>query len=201
MSIVALKKKSGAVYYKGHSHGRNGENGFSINGSHRTLGYIGKDKKISNVVTPFRGALPMGFNGRALTSYVVNKHAEARASQSTFVNPSVVTSRQKMNKDDWCCADIVRTQSGIELGSQDLYITRKAAANDCVKQSNKPFRVINNFTCKSRLDCENNFSKDVNPVDSSIRTLGVQQKCALVKVDPSKLFITNGSSMMKHGGC
>ena len=201
MSIVTLKKKSGAVYYKGHSHGRNGQNGFSINGSHRTIGYVGQDKKMSNVVTPFRGALPMGFNGKSLTSYIVMKHPESRASQSTFVNPSVVSSKQKMNHDDWCCADIVRTQSGIDLGSQDLYVTRKAAAHDCVKQSNKPFRIINNLTCKSRLDCKNNFAKDVNPIDSSIRTLGVQQKCALLEVDPSKLFITTGTSRIKHGGC
>ena len=106
-----------------------------------------------------------------------------------------------MNQDDWCCADIVRTQSGIDLGSQDLYIARKAAAHDCVKQANKPFRIINNLTGKSRLDCKNNFSKDVNPIDSSIRTLGVQQKWALVKVDQSKLFITTGTSRIKHGGC
>ena len=192
MSIVTLKKKTGATYYKGHSHGRNGETGFSINGSHRTLGYIGQDKKMSNVVTPFRGALPMGFNGKALSSYVIMKHPDARASQSKFVNPSVVSSKEKMNRYMWCCADIVRTQTGIDLGSEDLYIAKKAAANICVVQSNKSLRTAVDMSGKSRLDCKNNYSKDINPVDSSIRTLGVQQQCALTKIDISKLLVTKG---------
>ena len=201
MSIVALKRKTKAHYYKGHSHGHNGENGFSINGSHRTIGYIGQDKKMSNVVTPFRGVLPMGFNGNALTSYIIQKHPETLASQSNFVNPSVVSSKQKINQDMWCCKDIVRTQSGIELGSQDLYISRKAAAHNCVVKENKPTHAIACKNKKDRLDCDNNYSKDVNPIDSSIRTLDIKQKCALAEVIPSKLFITNGTSKIKHVGC
>lgn len=200
MSIATLKRKSGALYYKGHSHGHNGETGFSINGSHRTLGYIGKDKKMSNVITPFRGVLPMGFNGKALTSYIVQKHPDARASQSKFVNPSVLTSKEKINKDRWCCSDIVRTQSGVELGSQDGYVTRKAAAHICVLPTNKPAHYPN-LLCKTRLDCMNNYTKDVIPVDSSMRTLAVKQQCALATIDPSKLFITNGTSRIKHTKC
>jgi hypothetical protein len=192
MSIVALKRKTNAVYSKTHSHGRNGESGFSINGSHRALGYIGKDKLMSNVITPFRGALPMGLDGSAQTSYVVQKTFDVRASQSKFVNPSVNSSRAHLNMMRWCCQNIVRTQSGIDLGSQDLYIARKSAANVCVVTSHKPKLV--GHACKglsNRLDCANNYTKDVNPVDSSIRTLALKTECALSEVDTSKLFISN----------
>lgn len=199
MSLIALKRKTGTAYSKRHSHGHNGETGFSINGSHRTLGYIGKDKKNSNVITPFKGALPMGFDGKALSSYIVYKHVDGKASQSKFVNPSVVHSRERMNHYMWCCKDIVRSQSGIDMGSQDLYISKKSAANDCMKRANKPPPSVN--ISSNRLDCANNYTKEATPVDSSLRTLAVQKQCALTVMHPSKLFITTGTSNVKHGGC
>lgn len=202
MSIVALKRKTNAVYSKTHSHGRNGETGFSINGSHRALGYIGKDKLMSNVITPFRGTLPMGLDGSAQTSFVVQKTFDVRAGQSKFVNPSVNSSRAHINMMRWCCQNIVRTQSGIDLGSQDLYIARKSAANVCVINTHKPKLI--GHACKglsNRLDCANNYTKDVNPVDSSIRTHALKTECALLDVDPSKLFISTDTSRIKHVSC
>jgi hypothetical protein len=206
MSIATLKRKTTAVYSKVHSHGRDGPDGFSIYGSRRGLGYIGKDQKISATMTPFRGTLPMGLNGtRGYIAYTVGAGTDIQAHQFQTVKPSVVSSREQMNRMRWCCTDIVRTQSGIEGGSEDLYITKKAAANDCVLPADKPDRVFNPkcpFKKDRRLDCVNNYNKHVTPVDSSIRTLGVKKQCALMATDPSKLFITHGgTSRIKHFGC
>lgn len=204
MSIATLKRKTNSQYAKVHSHGRDGANGFSINGARRGLGYIGKDQKISAIFTPFRGTLPMGLDGnRGTIVYSVGAGTDIRAHQYQTVKPSVVSSREQMNRERWCCADIVRTQSGIEGGSQDLYISHKSAANVCVVPRDKPTpEFIPAFkTNSSRLNCANNYTKDNRPVDSSLRTLGVQKKCARLIVDPSKLFITHGSSRVKHAGC
>lgn len=204
MSIATLKRKTNSQYAKVHSHGRDGASGFSINGSRRGIGYIGKDQKISAVFTPFRGTLPMGLDGNKGTIvYRVGPGTDIRAHQYQTVKPSVVSSREQMNRERWCCADIVRTQSGIEAGSQDLYIARKSAANVCVVPTNKPTAQFNPSckTSNNRLHCENNYTKDSRPIDSSLRTLNVQKQCARLAVDPSKLFITNGTSHIKHVGC
>jgi hypothetical protein len=206
MSIATLKRKTTAKYYKVHSHGRGDEIGFSINGPRRGLGYIGKEQKMSALMTPFRGILPMGLDGtRGHIVYTVGAGTDIQAHQFQTVKPSVVSSREQMNRMRWCCADIVRTQSDIDGGSADLYISKKAAANDCVLPADKPDPIFNPkcpFKKERRLDCENNYNKHVTPVDSSLRTLGVKKQCALMETDPSKLFITRrGTSMLRHGGC
>lgn len=203
MSIATLKRKTSAQYTKVHSHGRDGV-GFSINGPRRNMGYIGKDQKMSKLFTPFRGALPMNGGGhRGTIVYGVGAGTDIRAHQFQHLKPSVVSSREQMNKMRWCCADIVRTQSVIPAGSADLYTIQKGLSNICVSAVDKPDRI--NATCPfkkdGRLDCANNYSKDVVPIDSSLRTLNIQQQCALLDVDPSKLFISTGTSRMSHVGC
>lgn len=195
MSIVALKRKTNAIYGKVHSHGYGGLNGFSLNGGRRNMGYIGKDRLNSKVVTPFRGTEPMGHGGtggKYDTSHIimgVGAGTDIRGEQYKVIKPSVVSTREQINRMRWCCADIVRTQSGIDMGSQDQYVTKKAAANICVLPTDKSARTLHSkcsFT--QRLDCKNNYSKDVVPVDSSLRTLGIKNQCALL---PSKLMISN----------
>ena len=203
MSIATLKRKTNAQYVKVHSHGRDGGVGFSINGGRRSMSYIGKDQKISKLFTPFRGALPMDYNGpRGTVVKGVGPGTDIRGQQYQHVKPSVVSSRQQMHNMRWCCKDIVRTQSVIDAGSSDLYTTQKGIANDCVSLKDKPERVKTTCSFKSdRLDCANNYSKDVVPIDSSARTANVQQQCALLEVDSSKLFISNGTSRIRHSGC
>lgn len=205
MSIVTLKRKSSALYSKVHSHGRDGPDGFSIHGSRRGLGYIGKDQRMSSAVTPFRGTFPMGLNGsRGTIVYGVGPGTDIQGHQFQTVKPSVVSSREVLNRARWCCADIVRTQSGIDGGSEDSYIAKKAAANNCVLPEDKPEPKPNPkcpFKRERRLDCADNYSKHVTPVDSSIRTLGMKKQCALMAVDPSKLFITHGTNRIRHNGC
>lgn len=193
MSIVALKRKTNAVYGKVHSHGYGGLSGFSINGGRRSMGYIGKDHLNSKVVTPFRGTEPMGLDGNTRTIiYGVGAGTDIRGEQYKVIKPSVVTSREQINNMRWCCADIVRTQSGIDMGSQDQYVTKKAAANICVLPTDKQSRGFHpKCSLSERLDCKNNYSKDIVPVDSSLRTLGIKKQCALYEIDPSKLLVSN----------
>jgi len=207
MSIATLKRKTNAQYTKVHSHSRDGV-GFSINGPRRNMSYIGKDQKMSKLFTPFRGGFPMnhsvvGHNVGGTIVYGVGAGTDIRAHQFQHLKPSVVSSREQMNRMRWCCADIVRTQSVITAGSADLYAIQKGLSNICVFAVDKPDRI--NTTCPfkkdGRLNCANNYSKDVVPIDSSLRTLNIQQQCALLDVDPSKLFISTGTSRISHAGC
>ena len=198
MSIATLKRKTNAVYAKVHSHGHYGLTGFSLNGGRRGMSYIGKDQLRSKVVTPFKGTEPRGTNGTYDKSHIimgVGPGTDIRGQQYKVIKPSVVSSREQMNRFRWCCADIVRTQSGIDMGSQDAYIAKKSAANVCVLKSDKPINHLN-ASCKTnsnRLDCENNYSKDVTPIDSSLRTLAIQKECSLKEIDPSKIMSANNS--------
>ena len=202
MSIATLKRKTNAVYAKVHSHGHDGLTGFSLNGGRRGMSYIGKDQLRSKVFTPFRGTEPRGHGGTNGTydkSHIimaVGPGTDIRGQQYKVIKPSVVSSREQMNRFRWCCADIVRTQSGIDMGSQDAYIAKKSAANVCVLKSDKPMSQLN-ASCKSinhnRLDCENNYSKDVTPVDSSLRTLAIQKECSIKEIDPSKIIPANSN--------
>lgn len=201
MSIATLKRKTNAVYAKVHSHGHYGLTGFSLNGGRRGMSYIGKDQLRSKVATPFKGTEPRGYGGTNGTydkSHIimgVGPGTDIRGQQYKVIKPSVVSSREQMNRFRWCCADIVRTQSGIDMGSQDAYIAKKSAANVCVLKSDKPINHLN-ASCKTnsnRLDCENNYSKDVTPIDSSLRTLAIQKECSLKEIDPSKIMSANNS--------
>ena len=201
MSIATLKRKTNAVYAKVHSHGHYGLTGFSLNGGRRGMSYIGKDQLRSKVVTPFKGTEPRGHGGTNGTydkSHIimgVGPGTDIRGQQYKVIKPSVVSSREQMNRFRWCCADIVRTQSGIDMGSQDAYIAKKSAANVCVLKSDKPTNM--NASCntikRDRLDCENNYSKDVTPIDSSLRTLAIQKECSLKEIDPSKIIPANNN--------
>lgn len=200
MSIATLKRKTNAVYSKVHSHGHYGLTGFSLNGGRRGMSYIGKDQLRSKVFTPFKGTEPVGHGGTNGTydkSHIimaVGPGTDIRGQQSKVIKPSVVSSREQMNRFRWCCSDIVRTQSGIDMGSQDTYIAKKAAANVCVLKSDKPTNPASscNAMNRDRLDCKNNYSKDVTPVDSSLRTLAIQKECALKEIDSSKIIPANG---------
>lgn len=180
MSIATLKRKTHAVYDKTHSHGKRDtiQSGFSIQGARRSNSYIGKERLVSKV------------------SAIV---PESRIHEYLDVKPSVVDTRQHLNKILWCCKDIVRTQSTITMGSQELYVNTVSAKNSaCVTNENKP---PGGFSCCQLKNKKvlNQMFKQVAPIDSSIRTLNIQQKCANMVVPDSKLF--KNHNMHHCGGC
>ena len=120
MSIVALKRKTGAQYKSkisgkppggywvsqgpfGHSTNglqlsvpNYGPEGFSINGGRRNVGYVGKDSKFSRNGTPFRGTEPTGYGGsqgnyyQAQPVYNANR-AITQGDQYSYIKPSVLS--------------------------------------------------------------------------------------------------------------
>jgi len=82
-------------------------------------------------------------------------------------------------------------------GTQDLYIRKKAAANICVIAANKAVSTNTSICRLNRLDCANNYTKCITPVDSSVRTENIQQGCALTTLYDSKLCVSN---KIRHGG-
>jgi len=180
MSIVALKRKTRALYDKNHSHGKHDTiaSGFSINGARRSSNYIGKERLVSKVsaIAP-----------------------ESRIHEYQDVKHSVVDNRQHMNKIMWCCKDIVRTQSTIPMGSQDLYINKLTASNSaCVTNENKP-PITLSCCILNKNKVLNQIIKQIGPIDSSIRTLNIQKECANMVVPDSKLFKSNNLTVC--GGC
>lgn len=77
--------------------------GFSLNGSHRNVGYIGKESKFSKNGTPFRGKYPLGSGGnnnRYNTSepvYNVNQ-VFVLGNQWQFIKPSVLSTKGMLEK-------------------------------------------------------------------------------------------------------
>lgn len=59
MSEATLKKKTFAQYNQCHSSGY----GFSLNGTHRNMPYVGQSSARTYGRTPFKGALPKGHGG------------------------------------------------------------------------------------------------------------------------------------------
>jgi hypothetical protein len=68
--------------------------------------------------------------------------------------------------------------------SQGAYVRQLGSANDCVNDTNDSGKYVNkvidfNEERKGRLDCANNYTKSLHkPIDSSLQTARIQQKCA-----------------------
>jgi hypothetical protein len=98
-----------------------GSVGFSINGSHRNIGGVGKDMKMSKSGTPYRGLNPIGWGG-SLGTYpsselvapyggavsnsskwpavapLINSRVVALGSQYLYVKPSVLSTKGMLQK-------------------------------------------------------------------------------------------------------
>ena len=101
MSLHTLKKKVVATVLSpsaSHDSTSNGNGSFSLNGGPRNLSYIGKSSRNSSVTTPFRGTIPMGFNGNTgmQNNIVVNfptVKAELGQTAKNHIQPSVQTTK------------------------------------------------------------------------------------------------------------
>ena len=77
--------------------------GFSLNGSHRNVGYIGKESKFSKNGTPFRGKYPLGSGGTnnsyATPEPVYNvNQVFVLGNQWQFIKPSVLSTKGMLEK-------------------------------------------------------------------------------------------------------
>lgn len=231
MSLVAFKKKSVIQYGSkrsgkppggywlpqgpfGHSTtglqlaiDNYGPVGFSINGGHRNVGYIGKESKFSRNGTPFRGTQPIGWGG-AGGSYAqpepvfnVNR-VIALGDQYMYVKPSVLsTSGMLAKRFRWArngqypnyWVQPVYSGNQVETVSQGMYVHEKSAANICVEDINNPAKYEGHVVRCSPTLCSTStarfkyndmtrnapYTKNLyQPISSSQRTLMIQRKCS-----------------------
>jgi hypothetical protein len=125
--------------------------GFSLEGSHRNVGYVGKAYSMSKSNTSFKGRYARGSGGLGGTypqMQPVNYAHEANAlgNQYMYVKPSVVSTRGMLHKkykwayngqypNNWVQPNY--TGNLTDTASQGSYIQSIAAANVCVIPNNQ----------------------------------------------------------------
>lgn len=171
MSIVAFKKKSVIQYGSGRSgkppggywlpqgpffknmfslQETKGPVGFSLNGGHRNVGYVGKTMEMSQNGTPFRGKFPLG--GSITDAFPPSQpvfninEVNVLATQYQYIKPSVLSTRGMLQKkykwiyngqypNFWVQPNYAgSTQS--DTKSQGMYVHNVTTSNLCVTDVN-----------------------------------------------------------------
>ena len=181
--------------------------GFSLNGGHRNVGYVGKTYKMSKQGTPYRGVHAMG-NGGCCGTYkntnnVFNiKEVDTLGTQYKYIKPSVLSTKGMLEqKYRWAYngkypnywVQPIYTGNQTETASQGLYIQTIAAANDCVVDVNDFKKYVGYIKNCGPTDCSTTTAKYKyntmaanapytkflrNSQDSSQYTLQIQRQCA-----------------------
>ena len=215
-SLVQGKENYGAV-------------GFSLNGSHRNVGYVGKESKFSKNGTPYRGVHPMGNGGtfgrypKSEPVFNVNR-VIVEGDQYMYVKPTVLTTKGMLEKrfrwayngkypNYW--VQPVYTGNQTDTKSQGLYIQDKSAANDCVVDVNDEAKYVGYIRC-DRAACKNSefkmkyndiarnslYTKTIHqPITSSQQTLRIQKRC-VNPLGPQKPFpfaVQTGTGILTGG--
>ena len=184
-----------------------GSEGFSLNGPHRNIGYVGKESKFSKNGTPFRGVHPYGSGGHYGTYaqpepvYNVN-NVITLGDQWLYVKPTVLTTRGMLRKKyrwayngqypNYWVQPVNDGTTQSETKSQGNYIHNLAASNMCVTDINNSAKYEGNiqncgptlcYTTTARFkynDMARNgrYTKELRqPQDSSQHTLRIQRRC------------------------
>jgi len=122
-----------------------GDAGFSINGGHRNVGYIGKSYQMSKSGTPYRGTNPIGWGGTGgkypiSQTLNISKEVNTLGTQYMYIKPSVLSTKGMIEKkyrwinngqypNYWVQPNYTGNQT--DSASQWLHIQNKAAANVC----------------------------------------------------------------------
>ena len=181
--------------------------GFSINGGHRNVGYIGKTYKMSKSGTPFRGLNPIGWGGTygkyARPEPVYNStEVIVLGEQYRYIKPSVLSTKGMLEKkyrwinngqypNYW--VQPLYTGNQVASNSQGLYIQDKSAANTCSLKVNDTELYATNYKNYGPTLCDTSTAKFTfadmarnapytkilgQPVNSSQYTLYIQKRCA-----------------------
>jgi hypothetical protein len=194
-----------------------GTSGFSLNGSHRNIGYVGKTYQFSQNGTPFRGTQPCGTGG-CCGSYsnpppVLNSLSPiVLGTQYEYVKPSVLSTKGMLERrfkwinngqypTNWVQPNYTGNQ--VDSASQGVYIHQLSAANMCNVDINKPEKYIDNikiggatlcYTTTARFQnydmmaSKGLYTKELQqPLESSQYTLYIQRRCAN-PIGPQKPF-------------
>jgi len=147
--------------------------GFSLNGGHRNVGYIGKTSTFSRNGTPFRGVNAYGSGGCCGTYYkaqpVFNvNRVIALGDQYMYIKQSVLSTYGQLEKqykwihngaypNNW--VQPIYTGNQTDTSSQGLYIQEKAASNVCnIKVNNTQEYEGNIIKCSPTL-CQTTTAK------------------------------------------
>jgi hypothetical protein len=184
-----------------------GPKGFSINGGHRNVGYVGKTYQFSKQGTPFRGEHPLGSGGTfgqyatPLPSFNV-KEVDVLGDQYLYIKPSVLSTYGMLRKkyrwayngqypNAW--VQPVYTGNQTDSASAKVYTQNKSAANMCNVDINKSYKFIGNVKKCGPTLCStstakfkyNNMASNApytkftnQPLTSSEYTLYIQRGCA-----------------------
>jgi hypothetical protein len=232
MSIVAFKKKS-VIQYGSKRSGKPpggywlpqgpfgastiglqqainypGPVGFSLNGSHRNVGYVGKESKFSKNGTPFRGVHAYGSGGhlgryaRPEPVYNVNE-VIVLGDQYLYIKPTVLTTKGMLAKkyrwayngqypNNWVQpVNDGTTQS--DTKSQGMYLHDLTTANICVTDINNSAKYVGYIKRGGPTLCETStarfkyndmarngpYTKELRQAEtSSQHTLRIQRRCA-----------------------
>ena len=166
-------------YINDNINNNNVENGFSINGGHRNIGYVGQDSKFSKSGTPFKGTLPSGHGGKygsyatPLSKSNVNK-VITLGNQYKFIKPSVLTNRGMLRKKyKWVYygsypnywVQPLNTGNLIDNNSSSLYTELKSIQHNTTNITNlnsKYYNDIYNKNLKEDNDNQNLCSSNYN---------------------------------------
>ena len=188
-----------------------GAEGFSINGGTRNVGGIGKSMAMSKSGTPFRGQFAQGWGGSGGTykkaqPLLNSPHVRGITSgeQYKYIKPSVLSTKGMLEKKymwihngqypNYWVQPVNGNDNLADNSSQWLYVQQKAAANDCVNDTNKPeiyegHRVkcgvtgcqttTARYTSYNIMAAAGPYTKQVNvPQTSGQYTLRIQRGCA-----------------------
>jgi hypothetical protein len=201
--------------------------GFSLNGGTRNVGYVGKTYAFSKQGTPFVGQFAKGNGGCCGTYYQAEPFFNATeaivlGNQGAFIKPSVLSTKGMLEKkyrwintgkypNYWVQPNYTGNQT--DSASSMLYTQNKAAANDCVVNTNTP-QIYENYqiigaplgcsksTTGAPLGCSRtmarlkfvtvtsnaNYTKELYiPQTSSQHTLRIQRRCQN-PIGPQKPF-------------
>jgi hypothetical protein len=185
-----------------------GAEGFSINGGHRNVGYIGKDSKFSRNGTPFRGRHPYG-NGGTFGSYVtpepvfnVNR-VTVLGDQYLYIKPSTLSTYGMLRKKyrwaytgqypNYWVQPLVGGTWQADTKSQGMYIHQKSTANMCSINVNDQEKYIGHIVKHGPTLCATStagfkfndmtrnapYTKEIKQaITSSQYTAYIQKRCA-----------------------
>jgi hypothetical protein len=182
--------------------------GFSLNGPHRNIGYIGKESKFSKNGTPFRGLHPYGWGGhlgryaRPEPVFNVNE-VIVLGDQYKYVKQSVLSTKGMLQKKyRWAYNGqypnywVQPVQDGTmqsDNKSQGLYLHNLSTANDCITDVNDSAKYIGYIKRGGPTLCQTStarfkyndmarnglYTKTIKqPITASQQTLRIQRKCA-----------------------
>jgi len=191
--------------------------GFSLEGAHRNVGYIGKDCRMSRNGTPFRGVNAVGWGGTygnyPATQPVFNVgRVITQGQQWEYVKPSVLSTKGMLEKkyrwinngqfpNNWVQPNYASTNQSATK-SQGMYIHDKTTSNMTVSDVNAAAKYVGNIKCSQPNlygnstaqfrydDLARNapYTKQLHNIQpSSIHTLRIQRRCTL-PIGPQKPF-------------